>query len=477
MKDVLKLQKVSFSYREYNVPPVRKMVLENLNLTLVEGSKTLILAPPDSGKSTLSRLICGMVPKYLEGDLSGTCLMDGVEITSRQPWDLVESCVLVGQNPQEQLLMTTCEDELAFPLESLGMPAERMSRVVRNSLRKWKLLDFASISPQEMSGGERKRLLLAFLDTVPAPLWILDEPFDDLDSQWRETLMQRITDHNGTVLVLASRYIDEFRGSFDHYGILSEGAITIGDEQDIVIEYEQLCDREYTSVESCTEEHCGKALSCSNVSFLHPRKSVKDNAPFTLEVPSFTLRSEEIVSLVGPNGSGKSTFSRVLCGLDPPRAGEFLLDDQAVSRRDLSRTVGYLFQNPDYEIFLPSVREELAWSLSGDRSRTAAQKTALVAECAKLFHLELDATPSTMSYGKRKQLQAAVHYLLDRPFYILDELDSGITYATAFEMISLLRSRGAGILLITHDRSFSDRLSQRSYTISNGTVLEREGQV
>ena len=474
MNDVVNFEKVSFSYRNYGAPSSEvKLVLDNLSLTLAEGSKTLILSPPDGGKSTLSRILCSLIPKYLDGDLSGNCVLNGLDLTRCEPWDLVQQCVLVGQNPQEQLLMTTCEDEVAFPLESLGFPTERIVRKVRYALRRWDLSDLAAANPQEMSGGERKRLLLSMLDSVPAPLWILDEPFDDLDVHWREVLMQRIALHNGTVLVLAARYIDEFIGSFDRYGILSKGAVTFGDEQDMVVAYENLCDSEFSAMEIPLEDRKKHVLSCSDVLLIHPRKSMRDSSPFMLEVPTFKLASEEIVSLVGPNGSGKSTFSRVLCGLDPVREGLFSLDANPMARRELSRAVGYLFQNPDYEIFLPTVREELTWSLRGDRKRNSSQKEALVAKCAGLFHLQLDENPSTMSYGKRKQLQAAVHYLLDRPFYILDELDSGVTYSAAFEMIALLRSRGAGILLITHDRSFSDRLAQRTYTIEAGKIVPR----
>ena len=90
--------------------------------------------------------------------------------------------------------------------------------------------------------------------------------------------------------------------------------------------------------------------------------------------------------------------------------------------------------------------------------------------CADLFHLDVDATVATMGYGMRKHLQAAIHYLLDRPFYILDELDSGVTYSAAFEMVGLLRSRGAGILLITHDRSFAESLASRTYVMDQGVL-------
>ena len=93
---------------------------------------------------------------------------------------------------------------------------------------------------------------------------------------------------------------------------------------------------------------------------------------------------------------------------------------------------------------------------------------------ARLFHLDLDDNPTMMSYGARKHLQAAVSYMLDRRFVILDELDSGVTYAGAFEIVMLLRARGAGVVVITHDRSFARNLAERQYRIIDGKVIETE---
>ena len=96
----------------------------------------------------------------------------------------------------------------------------------------------------------------------------------------------------------------------------------------------------------------------------------------------------------------------------------------------------------------------------------------MVSECASLFGLDLEETPSTMSYPLRKALQAAVYYLLDRPFYILDELDNALTYTVALSIIALLRRNGAGILLITHDRTFASLVSETTYAIKAGVLEE-----
>ena len=182
----------------------------------------------------------------------------------------------------------------------------------------------------------------------------------------------------------------------------------------------------------------------------------------------------DITVLLGANGSGKSTLSRVLCGLDPSLDGTVSLDGKILPAKALQATVGYLFQNPDYGVFLPTVRDELGWSLRHIGQLSLKQREEIVQSCANLFHLNLDDNPTMMSYGARKQLQAAVCYILDRPFVIIDELDSGVTYAAAFEVVSLLQSRGAGIVIITHDRMFVRNLAERQYKIVDGQVVETE---
>ncbi len=503
MSDIVSITDLSFSYRNWesrNADAVGVPVFSHIDLKLEEGTRTLILAPPDSGKSTLARILAGLVPKYMDGLLTGSIVVDGHDLSSTEPWELVRSCGYVSQNPLEEFVASSCEDEIAFPLESLGLPRYEIIRHVRSALEKWGLEPMKEANAQELSGGERKRLLLAVQDAVCPRFWILDESFDDLDVSWRERLLERIGDRGVTTLAFGSRYLEQFHGTFDRYALLNGGTLTFGDETDIAMEFERLCETPYTDdalpsandfqevgmgverrmvlvrdvVPEDVQKYPKHSLACRDVSVTHRRRSSIQEVPFSLSIPAFRLESDSIVSLCGPNGSGKSTFSRLLCGLDVAGAGTFFLDDRPATQTTLNRSVGYLFQNPDYQIFLPTVREELAWSLKRAKL-SQSEISRRVEECADLFHLDVSATPTTMSFGLRKNLQAAVYYLLDRPFYILDELDSALTYATAFELIGLLRRNGAGILMITHDQQFADALAERSCRIVDGVLSQDDG--
>ncbi|WP_320128095.1 ABC transporter ATP-binding protein [uncultured Sphaerochaeta sp.] len=474
MNDIVVVKNLGFTYRSWD-GKLNKPVLENLDCTFQAKSKTLLLAPFDGGKSTFARILGGLCPKYIQGTLSGKLLVNGKDLSVTDPWDLLLDCGYVSQDPQEQFIATTVEDEIAFPLESLGLSRESISKRVDQVLDTWDLIPMRGASEQELSGGERKRVLLAVLEAVNPTFWILDESFDDLDIQWRSLLAEKIKEDSHTVLVLASRYLAQFEGLFDHYALLEQGKLRFGEKQEILQAFSFLCGDDLPNpldTQIVRISH-SQTLACSNLKTIRTRVSSIDVVPFTLFVPSFSLVSGDLATLVGPNGSGKSTFSRLLCGLDIPVEGTFTLDGILQTAKGLNRTVGYLFQNPDLQIFLPTVREELAWSLKRIKNLSALEIEQKVSDCAVLFELELDDTPSTMSYPLRKALQAAVYYLLDRPFYILDELDNALTYATALKIIARLRRNGAGLLLITHDQKFASLLSHTTFAIKDGR-LERQ---
>ena len=130
-----------------------------------------------------------------------------------------------------------------------------------------------------------------------------------------------------------------------------------------------------------------------------------------------------------------------------------------------------MFQNPDYQIFLPTVKDELVYSMSFLKINEK-EKEKRLEEIAALFSLSLSDTASIMSYGERKRLQSAIYYSLDRPFYILDELDSALSYKESISILEKLSQKGAGILLITHDDDFAQAVAKRGYRAKEGRIYE-----
>jgi energy-coupling factor transport system ATP-binding protein len=209
-------------------------------------------------------------------------------------------------------------------------------------------------------------------------------------------------------------------------------------------------------------------LSAKGLRFRFP-----EAGPFSLEVDSLELRTGEVCALLGSNGSGKSTLGRILCGLLAPQAGTLTLHEGAphpAQGEELSGSVGYLFQNPDHQIYLPTVHEELALGL---RRQGASRRDIemRVAEAIELFSLPGPlAPPALMSYGARRRLQAATYYLLSRKLLILDEVDSGLSCREVEMLLDALVMRAPGILLITHDLTLARSVADRILSMEAGRI-------
>ncbi len=477
--NALSISNLSFTYKSW-VAKKTSPVFSDLNISVKTGEHLLILSRPEGGKTTFSRIINNLIPKFIDGKLNGNILINDRDISELEPYELINDICYVSQNPLEMFVSTTCENEVAFPLESLGIEQNEIKRIVKESLSKWGLLSYAKASPFELSGGERKRLLLAVSNAINPSIFILDEAFDDLDKIWRDKLSKDIKQSNKTIIVLSARYLTQFDDCFDNIKIFESGNIRKinGSEAIDLFTHKSLNTYLYDSIllddynkrveKSIIKD---KSITVKNLKSIRRRSSVKDEVPFVMDAKDFSVKSSQVVRLIGSNGSGKTTFSRILCGLDSYKSGEILLNDKIATEQKLQSNIGYLFQNPDYQIFLPTVYEELSWGLFNDGRYNTKEINEKVEKCAALFSLDLKDTPTTMSFALRKRLQAAVYYLLERPFLILDELDGAMSYEDAYFIINELSKTGTALIIITHDEDFAKEISNKTYFVNKG-VLE-----
>ena len=209
--------------------------------------------------------------------------------------------------------------------------------------------------------------------------------------------------------------------------------------------------------EAMPDENSIRALEAAE--FKNPVLKVADlcfsypDSDFSLNIENFALEQGKITAVIGTNGCGKSTLSHIIAGLLPPSAGTILLEDKPVSSEKLNRNCSYLFQNPDYQLFLPTARAELEYGLKLQKMDSCGIEKR-VQKAIKIFGIEHpDAPPVLMSYGQRKKLQAAIYWLLNKKIVIIDEADSGISSKEYRQIIEAFRQSPANpaILIITHD--------------------------
>ena len=468
MKSALEVRGLSFRYPDYPNLPAAPLFRE-LDLELAAGEIGLVLGGPDTGKSTLCRILAGLVPRFSGGALDGRIWLAGRSILESRPFERIQEVGLVFQNPAEQLFTSRCDAEAAFALESLGMPPERIQRRVRTALR---LLGIpAPRDPQSLSGGEKKKLAVACLQAVRPAVWLLDETFEELDSGTRLRLLERLRASGRTVLITSAKWYELFGGRVDRVFLLSGGRLR--EVRPGSTAFHTLLRKEGFELGARgprPRAPAGPVLEAENLRFSYPGEG-----SFRLEVARLAVPLGGTLAVVGDNGSGKSTLARILCGLLAPAEGSvrLRLDGglRPLDRAALSRQVAYIFQDPDLQIFLPTVEEELAYGLKlqGLGEEEIAPRLRAAAESFRLPGLL--APPALLSFGARKRLQAAVYHLLGKRVVIFDEGDSGLGAPEFAGLLELFRDPARGLVVITHDLKLASRVAGATVRLEKGRVV------
>lgn len=444
---MLNIKGLSFSYQD------GPLIFRNLNLEIGENKRVLIIAPPNSGKTTLSKILTGSALYYDKGHLEGSVEFDGKDLNELDIPERMGYVARTSQNTDEMLVFSTLFDDLEFESESLALDEREKNERKARALSLFGMEDFLETPFSEESGGEKKRAGLCEIFFISPKLYVLDEPFDDLSIYWRERLKEAILNENASFLVLGSHYLGVYDGLFDEIWRLDNGELFKYSKEPLPAYIEDI------------KSECSHTLRCENL-FLK-RNGRDGKSGFSLDVPHFEIKSGDKVVLMGENGSGKSTLSKVICGLIKNAKGSVELDGVSLDNKERRRSISYIMQNPFENLYMPTVLDELKTVFQGKIGKREEERIESV---SKLFSLNLEDEVYKLSYGKAKMLQVAIFYLLDRDFVIFDEIDNALTYDESLRCIRLFLERGDGILVITHDEVFSTLVNGASLLIEDGRL-------
>ena len=512
-KPVIQFKDFTFQYFSQAEP-----TLHNINLTIYEGEKVLIVGPSGSGKSTLGHCINGLIPFSYRGNMQGSVIVDGLDTQKASLFELSKKVGTVLQDSDGQFVGLTVGEDIAFSLENDCVSQEEMKKTVQEVADIVDMGKLLKSSPYELSGGQKQRVAFAGVMVGDVPALLFDEPLANLDPATGKTaidLIDRIQrQYNKTVVIIEHRLEDVLYRHVDRIIVVSDGRIAADLSPDALIAagiLPKLGIREplyatvlkYAGVTITEEMGAGRmeTLKLDMVkdrlqSWHAARKPIppKEEKPPILEVKglhfqynkrrkilkdiNFTIREGEMVSIVGTNGAGKSTLAKVICGFVTETQGEILYKGQSLkgqSIKERSQKIGYVMQNPNQMICKSMIYDEVALGLRlrGVDEKTIEEKVNHALKICGLAPFRKWPI-SALSFGQKKRVTIASILVMEPQVLILDEPTAGQDYRHYTEIMEFLKSlneQGVTIIMITHDMHLMLEYTPHAIVISDGQKI------
>ncbi len=512
-RPVIEFADFSFQYFSQAEP-----TLTNINLTVYEGEKLLIVGPSGSGKSTLGNCINGLVPFSHKGKMTGSVKVMGRETQTLSLFDLSREVGTVLQDPDGQFIGLSVGEDIAFALENDCMEQGRMHEIVRRTAAMVDMDGLLDASPYELSGGQKQRVSFAGVMVHDVGILLFDEPLANLDPATGKTAIELIDRISGayhkTAVIIEHRLEDVLHRAVDRVVVMSEGRIVADMTPDALMCGEVLPSLgvraplyvtalKYAGVtleegmrpgriDTLELGNAREALCAWNAAQTPPPVPAKrpellraEHVCFSytdrreiLSDLSFTISEGDMLSLVGTNGAGKSTLAKLICGLVKEASGTLYWEGAPMTDRTIkerSAQVGFVMQNPNQMICKPMIYDEVAL---GPRIRGVAEEEVdrRVRHALEICGLSpFRSWPvAALSFGQKKRVTIASVLVLEPRLIILDEPTAGQDYRHYTEIMRFLRAlndTGVAILLITHDMHLMLEYTPRALVLHEGRLL------
>jgi energy-coupling factor transport system ATP-binding protein len=511
----LETESVTFQYALGEKP-----ALTGVSLRQDMGELRVVMGRTGAGKSTLCKLLTGVAPTLEVGQLQGHVRLMGCDVQGVPLYRLARWVGAVSQDFESQLVTSGVEAEVAFPLENLGVSREEMQRRVKAVLEQVGLWHLRARDPVTLSGGEKQRLALATALVTDPPILVLDEPTTDLDPGGKQELLEacRGLRAQGRTLVV-TEHETQLATEADVLTVLQDGAVVFDGPPmellrspartqelgmrplDMPALFEAIGRQERplnvaeaaellkdTPVDQGAWDELLRAtpptfvrraragrpplISLREVEHCYPDGTV------ALQGVTLDIYEGEFVAILGANGSGKSTLAQHFNGLLLPTAGEVTVagvDTRRTTPAKLAGTVGYLFQDPDKQIFSDRVADEVAFgprNMGLDPERVAERvERALV---ALELEQERDADPFLLTKGLRQKVALASVLAMQPRAIVFDEPTTGLDGVMQVRMMERLRTlhdMGRTIVVITHVPWAAAEYAERVIVLHGGRIL------
>ena len=524
--NALELNNVSYQY-----PNSAEPCLKNISLTVKKGTFMGVMGATGAGKTTLSLCLNGLIPQLLEGKLMGQVTVAGLNVRKTAVQSLSKILGLVLQDPETQIIGRTVEEDTAFGPRNCSVPLDEIQRKVNQTLEKVRLQGYNQRLTQELSGGEKQRLAIAGVLVMEPEILVLDEPTSELDPMGRFEIYETLDDlrqQNELTILLVDHSSEELIKKADEIIVLNQGEVVwrgvpteLFRNIPLLRQYGikplpvsligwAFYERGWISfgeipLDISSAEHLVRDMlprhgkwrdNLQSLQHLQPLKT--DSFPAQKEGAvqirdliyqyntgqpalrgiNLTIATGDFVALIGQNGAGKTTLAKHLNGLLKPTSGDVIVEGMNTMKYDtshLSKTIGYVFQNPDHQIFSVTVEKELEYGLknAGFKGQEIKERVDQVLKSTGLERYRL-VHPFTLGKGERQLIAVASILVIKPKLLIIDEPTTGSDWAgvqTMMALISQLHLAGTTIVMISHDMDLVAQYAQRVIVLKDGDIL------
>lgn len=461
---MIHIEKLNYRYRDG-----KQYALRDVNLVIEAGGFVVITGPSGCGKSTLALAIGGYLFRQFDGEVDGSIIIDGMNVRQTQIHDVAETVGLVQQNPEAQFCTLTVRDEIAFGLENRRLAPDMILERMSWALSIVGAGHLTERSLATLSGGEKQKIAIAAMMATKPKVIIFDEPtsnldptattevFDVIDSLRKQSgITVMVIEHkvdallrfNPRVIVMEEGHIihDRTRLEMKHKDYINQPAVHYPEYSTLCIDVQNLC------------------AGFNGLPVLHDL--------------SFRVKAGEFISIMGDNGSGKTTLLHCLLGLHQPGAGRVEVmggDTRKTPVSLLAQSVGFIFQNPDHQLFTDSVWEEAIFAPRnfGKLDKTTEDRVDELLNRCGLSDRRLD-HPYRLSYGQKRRLNLISVLSYMPQLLLLDEVLIGQDPENAAFILDLLMEHVAGggcVILVNHAPRITIRYTSRILFLSEGRLM------
>ncbi|QDR79887.1 ABC transporter ATP-binding protein [Sporomusa termitida] len=469
---MIEIKNVKFSYHGKRAESVSA-----IDLQINKGEFVLLCGRSGCGKTTVTRLLNGLIPHFYEGALHGEAFIDGKSIRNMKLHQLARLVGSVFQDPRSQFFTVDTTSEIVFGCENMGVPRAEMIHRLNNTVAVMKIEQLLERSLFKLSSGEKQKIAIASVHAAGPSVYVLDEPSANLDHQATEELrvLLGLLKEKGHTVIIAEHRLYYLKDLVDRVVYMEGGKIAA--------EY----DRE-NFLSMPDTERIDKGLRC-----VFPAKLVLQRSgsemfapPAYLQLDAVCFRYEgsprildglclkagqgEIIGVTGLNGAGKSTFAKILCGLVSEQQGKVSIESGPAKAGERLKKSYFVMQDADYQLFTESVEEELALG-----NENMPHLTETVAETMETLGLAAfkSCHPASLSGGQKQRVTIAVAIVKGADILIFDEPTSGLDAENMRRVASLLQrvaAKGKAVFVITHDYEFIVHTCTRIVNLAGGRV-------